>query len=113
MRAVLIVIAFLFASSANAESIPYNPKITMKVGQTVTLKGVRTKCDGTRAPRYFSIRGKFPKVKIGEFQDGGAGTVLSDSCGKEVPARAVRFKATKAGKAKFKLYKDAFEITVR
>jgi len=113
MRTVLILVAFLFASSASAEQIPYNSKITMKVGQTVTLKGVRTRCNGTRAPRYFAIRGKFPKVNIGEFKDGGAGTVLSKSCGKEVPGRAVLFKATKKGRAEFELYKDTFVITVR
>lgn len=113
MRVALIFLALFMATSARADPIPYNPKITMKVGQTVTLKGVRTECDGTRAPRFDSIKRRFPRVGIGEFRDGGAGTVLSDRCRKEVPARGVLFKATKSGRATFKLYKDSFDITVR
>lgn len=113
MRLVLMFVAILVATAASAEQIPYNPRITMKVGQTVTLKGVRTHCDGRRAPGYFFIKGRFPKVAIGEFKDGGSGTVDSRSCKKEVPARAVLFKATEKGRAKFELYKDRFDITVK
>ena len=113
MQLILAAILFLFASQAHAEKIPYNPKITMKVGQTVTLKGVRTQCDGKRAPSYVSISNRFPKLKIGYYKDGGKGTVMSGFCKKEVPARAVLFKATKKGRTKFKLFKDSFDITVR
>ncbi len=38
---------------------------------------------------------------------------MSGLCKKEVPARAVLFKATKKGRTKFKLFKDSFDITVR
>ncbi len=113
MRIVLMLGMMLFASSASADQIPYHPKIVMKVGQTVVLKGVRTRCDGKRAPGFWSIKGKFPKVKIGKFKDGGAGTVQSRSCEKNVPGRAVLFEATKKGRAKFELYEDKFDVTVR
>ena len=43
----------------------------------------------------------------------GKGTVNSKSCNKEVPARAIVFKATKKGKASFQLYGDKFVVTVK
>tara|TARA_R110000751_G_scaffold288076_4_gene393328 strand:+ start:186188 stop:186529 length:342 start_codon:yes stop_codon:yes gene_type:complete len=113
MRFFIFAVACLVATTAWAGQIPYHPKATLKVGQTVILKGVRTKCDGKRAPGFFSLRSKFPKVKIGVFKDGGKGTVNSKSCNKEVPARAIVFKATKKGKASFQLYGDKFVVTVK
>ncbi|MCC0020216.1 MAG: hypothetical protein H6888_03975 [Nitratireductor sp.] len=113
MRILILALSLAIASPALAEMIPYNPRISMKVGQTVVLKGIRSACDGNRAPNFHALSSRFPRIVLGKFKDGGTGTMESRNCGKEVPARKILFTATKKGHAKFNLYQDEFDISIR
>ena len=106
--------AVVFATDPNvyAGDIPYNSNVNLKVGQSVVLKGVRAKCDGTKAPSFASLK-KLPKPKTGVLSDGGAGTVDSKRCKGRVPGRAVIFTAKKAGSERLIIYKDEVIIKVR
>ena len=97
-----------------AGDIPYRSKVELKVGQSVILKGVRARdCDASRASSFSHISGKLPNLKIGRLSNGGTGTVDSNSCGKTVPARAIKFTATKKGTQRFTIYGDRFKVTVK
>ncbi len=96
-----------------AQGFPFNRNVTLSIGDSIILKGVRSACDGTRAPAWAQVKSRLPKSKTGKFSNGGAGTVISDSCGKELPARGVKFKATKSGSESFTIFKDRFRITVQ
>lgn len=107
-----MVIALTFSAFGSfAAEIPFNKKVKLKVGQSIVLKGVRNNCDAKRAPSFASLR-KLPKLKTGVLTDGGAGTTISTSCGGSVPARAIKFKATKSGKERARIYGDTIKITV-
>ena len=57
-------------------------------------------------PRRAALRAGFQDPKRESFRNGGGGTVDSGKCGKEVPARGVKFKATKPGSETLTIYKD-------
>ena len=109
---VLIAASVFMASSvyASAKDIPYYKNVRMKVGQTIVLKGVRGECNAKSAPSFASLR-RLPKPKLGVLLDGGPGTVFSKNCDRKVPARAIKYKATKSGKEMISVYED--RITIR
>lgn len=113
MGIALSLIVASMAGSAYAKDFPYHKHATLKVGQSIILKGVRGNCEDTTAPTWARIRGRLPKSKTGKFSDGGAGTVRSDSCGKRVVARGVRFTATTKGRENLVIYNDGSRITVK
>jgi hypothetical protein len=99
------------SGAVHADNIPYYNKVTLNVGQSAVLKGVRHKnCDSKRAPGSF---GKLPKTKLGKFKRGKKGTINSVSCGKEVPARELIFVARKRGTEKLIVKGDPITITVK
>lgn len=100
-------------AAAHAKDIQYRQYVTLAVGQSTILKGVRTRCDGATAPSWAEIRGRLPKSKTGRFSDGGAGTVDSKSCKGRVPARAVKFTATKQGRETLVIFNDGTRVTVK
>jgi hypothetical protein len=102
----------LLSNNAYAGDIPYNPKVTLKIGQSIILKGVRSSC-GKPADGWSNIAKKLPKSKTGEFSNGGTGTVVSDRCGGPTPGRAVKFTATAKGKERLRIYDDSFSVTVQ
>ncbi len=95
-----------------AKDFPYRQTVSLKVGQSVILKGVRNQCSKDKAPSWGSLT-KMPKLKTGVLTDGGTGTMISKTCNGRVAARAIKFKATKPGSEKVNIYKDAFRITVK
>jgi hypothetical protein len=103
---------FLVSNNGYAGDIPYNPKVTLKIGQAVILKGVRSRC-GKPADSWSNIARRLPKSKTGEFSNGGTGTVMSDKCGGPTPGRAVKFTATSKGKERLRIYDDNFSVTVQ
>lgn len=118
--ALLISAAFLLtpATSSLAKDIPYHRSVTLKVGQTIVLKGVRSSNCGTEAPSWQTISKKLPASKLGSYSDGGAGTVKSNHCFNTygihyVPARGVRFTAKTRGTEKLKIFLDPVSITVK
>ncbi|AXS41130.1 hypothetical protein D1F64_15270 [Breoghania sp. L-A4] len=88
--------------------------MTLKVGESIVLKGVRNAdCDNT-VPSWDHVRRGLPRSKLGVFSDGGAGTVQSKSCGnKRVGARGVRFKARKTGTEQLSIFSDGVRVTVK
>lgn len=111
--AILMLLPMMIIPSGYswAGDIPYQRSVSLSVGQSTILKGVRTECDGNRAPSFASLR--LPKPKTGRLSNGGTGTVESGSCGKTVPARAIKFTATKKGSESITIYKDRIKITVK
>lgn len=107
-----LIVLLAAAPGALAAEIPYNAKPSIKVGQTIVLKGVRSDC-GAAARSFKQIAGYLPSSKLGTFSDGGVGTVQSRSCGGPTPARAVRFTATAKGRESFTIAGDDFTITVK
>lgn len=105
-------IAVASTVSAVAADIPYRRNVVLKVGQSVVLKGVRPKCNRTRAPRFNRLR-RLPSSRLGLLLDGGTGTVKSNRCGKVMPARAIKFRATRRGRETLSIYGDTISITVR
>jgi len=101
------------AASAEARDFQYNRNVTLSVGQSVVLKGVRAGDCGSKAPSWGQIERKLPKSKTGSFSNGGSGTVKSNSCGKSVAARGVRFTAKKPGSESLNIYDDRISITVK
>jgi hypothetical protein len=109
---ILTLLLLFGVQYAQAKDFTYKKHLTLKVGQSVILKGVRYRCSTTRAPSFKSLR-KLPRLKTGILMDGGIGTMQSRTCKGRVAARGIRFKATKKGKETALIYSDAFYITVK
>jgi hypothetical protein len=95
---------------AVAQSIPHNANPTVRVGQTVTLKGVRGECG--QQPLPFSRLTQLPRPNHGRLSAGRVGTVNSNSCGGPTPAIEIRYTGNSPGTERFMVYNDAFTITV-
>lgn len=102
----------LFTDGALAQNIPYRPNVTLQVGESIILKGVRGNDCGA-APMWNHIAGRMPRSKLGRLSDGGRGVTDSGSCGKRVPARAVKFTAQRAGSERIVVFDDPISITVK
>jgi len=112
-RFLVAVSSVYFAGSVllYAKDIPYNKKVHLKVGQIIVLKGVRSECSAKVAPSFKELS-RLPKPKFGVLLDGGVGTLFSKNCDRKVPARAIKFKATKSGKETISVYDDRVTIRV-
>ena len=110
--ALVMALGLGLASSAYAADIPYRKTVTLNVGQSIILKGVRAECNDTRAPSFASLN-RLPKPKTGVLSDGGAGTLNSNHCKKNVPARAIKFTAKTKGTETIEIYNDKVSITVK
>ena len=105
------VLALLSSQSPTAaQSIPYNASPTVRVGQTVTLKGVRGECG--QQPSPFNRLTQLPRPNHGRLSAGKVGTVNSNSCGGPTPALEIRYTGTSPGTERFTIYNDAFTVTV-
>lgn len=113
IKIVLLLSAFFTINSANAQNIPYKKSVTLKVGQSVVLKGVRSRDCGDVAEPWTPIKARLPKSKLGSFSNGGEGTVKSRSCKKRVAARGILFTAEKVGKERLLIFSDPVRITVK
>lgn len=107
------VLMGLFSVPASAQNIPFNQSVSMKVGQTTVIHGVRGRSCTDPAPSWAEARATLPASSLGTFSDGGVGTRGSRSCGGSVPARAVRFKATKKGSEVVTIQGDSISVTVQ
>ena len=103
----------LATTPATAQNIPTNLNVSLKVGQSTIIHGMRGQACGAPAPSWAQTAATLPNIQIGTFSDGGIGTRGSRSCGGNVPARAIRFKATKKGSQVVNLYGDLVTITVQ
>ena len=103
----------ILSSNSSAADFKYKRSVTLKIGQSVILKGVRSRDCGDKAEEWGPIKNRLPKSKLGKFSDGGAGTVSSNSCGGKVGGRGIRFTADKVGKERLVIFSDAVRITVK
>lgn len=113
-----LALGILLAQPAAAGDFAYHRSVSLKVGQSIVLKGVRNHNCGTRPPGWASIQRQLPKSKLGSFSDGGTGTVQSNFCRerhdiKRVAARGVRFTARTRGQERLTILRDPVSITVR
>ena len=99
--------------AGHAASVSLKPNVSLNVGQSMIVTGVRNRECGGGAPSWSNIKSRLPRSKTGKFSNGGTGTLDSDSCGETVAVRAVRFTATKAGTEKVKVFGDRISITVK
>jgi hypothetical protein len=117
MRAIATVIGAVFigltALPVAAQNIPTNLNVSLKVGQSTIIHGMRGQACGAAAPSWAQVASSLPSTEIGSFSDGGIGTRSSRVCGGNVPARAIRFKATRRGSEAVNVQGDLVSITVR
>lgn len=109
--AIISLASLLALDSAAAQTFQYRRDVTLRVGESVILKGVRWDC-GNRAPSWRQIAAGIPESSLGRFSDGGAGTTKSNRCNAVVGARGVRFTATKPGSETLTIYDDRIRIRV-
>lgn len=109
----LAISAATLALPAHAAEFHTRKSVTLKVGQSTVLKGVRGGCKDKEAPSWKKIAGKLPKSKTGSFSDAGAGTTHSKSCNGEVQARGVRYTAKSRGTETLTIYKDKVKIEIK
>lgn len=101
----------LMTSSVVAQNIPFSPNVSVRVGQSVVLKGVRGSECGKPALAFRQLS-QLPKSSLGSLSDGGVGTTQSRACGGATPARAIKFTAQKVGSEQLTIYDDVINITV-
>jgi len=104
---------FAFTLPADAKDFPYRRNVTLSVGGSTVLKGVRSGDCSDSAPSWSRVSRGLPKSKLGSFSDGGEGTVKSNSCGQRVGARGVRFTAKTKGTERFVIFDDTISVTVK
>lgn len=109
----LLSFGVLFSNAALAADFKYRRSVTLSVGQSAILKGMRNPDCEDSAPKWSWVRGNLPKSKLGAFSDGGRGTVKSKNCGGRVGARGVKFTAKKPGNERFIIRGDAVRVTVK
>lgn len=108
----VLVWSLLAAVPAQATDFKYRRAVTLQIGQSIILKGVRSHDCSDRAPSWGHVRSGLPKTKLGKFSNGGKGYTDSNSCGGRVAARGIRFTAKKSGKETLTIFKDSVRITV-
>jgi hypothetical protein len=101
------------AGHAHAQNIPTNRNVALKVGQSTIIHGARGNACGAPAPSWAEVAPTLPASSIGTVSDGGVGTRGSRSCGGNVPARAIRYKAIKKGAEVVTIQGDPISITVQ
>ena len=109
----LLLASLLSHTAALAEDFGFREAVELAVGDSVILKGVRNRECGAEAPSWERISGGLPSSDLGKLSDGGAGYTESDRCGGRVPARGIRFTATRSGTETLEVYKDEIRITVK
>jgi hypothetical protein len=116
-HAITVTLASLLicaaALPAFAADFLYRRNVDLVVGQSIVVKGVRSDDCTDKPPAWSGIKVKLPSAKLGSFSDGGAGTIKSNSCGKVVGARGIRFTAAAKGSETLTVLDDPVSVTVR
>lgn len=113
LASTLLFISLFVSVPGMAEDFPFNDVVEIKVGESVILKGVRGRECEDPAPAWSRLADRLPSSDLGILSDGGAGFTDSGRCKGRVPARGVKFTATKPGTETLEIYKDEFRITVK
>ncbi len=110
--AVLFVVLPIVTPSVNAQEIPYQKNVSLQIGESAIIYGVRGNC-GQPAPSWEEIAKQLPTVSTGKFSDGGVGTRWSRGCGGPTPARAIQYTATASGNEQLMLFRDPVNIEAK
>jgi hypothetical protein len=95
----------------HAPIVPFNPVVTMKVGDTRPIYAERGDCG--KLPRDWElVESDQPALRPGTFSDGGLARRFSKFCQGLTPARAIVFTATTPGIEEFEIQGDFFKMTV-
>lgn len=114
MRCAGLMLSLIVAATpAAAAEFAYNRDVSLKVGQSIVLKGVRAGDCGEVAPSWQDLSAALPKPRLGSLSDGGTGVVDSRACKGRVAARGVRFTARKPGSESFVVFDDKITVTVK
>lgn len=95
----------------NAPIIPFEPRVSMKLGEERNIYAVRGDC-GKLPPEWADVSAGLPVARTGSFSDGGLARRFSKFCQGLTPARGIRFTATGAGMEEFEIQGDFFKMTV-
>ena len=113
LAAILLCTALFSASSGLAQDFAYRELVELQVGESAILKGVRNRECGDPAPDWGRISDGLPSSDLGSLSDGGAGFAEGNRCGGRVPARGIKFTASKPGTETLEIYEDTVRITVK
>lgn len=95
----------------HAPIVPFNPVVTMKVGDMRPIYAERGDCG--KLPRDWEmVESDLPSLRTGTFSDGGLARRFSKFCQGLTPARAIVFTATTPGVEEFEIQGDFFKMTV-
>ena len=97
---------------AQAQEIPYQKNVSLQVGESAIIYGVRGEC-GQPAPSWEDIAKQLPTISAGRFSDGGIGTRWSRACRGATPARAIQYTAITDGNDQLILFQDPVNIEVK
>lgn len=110
LAATGLVIAFcaapVLAQSNNV--IQWVPSLTLKVGQSAVVHGVRGKCGTMPGSKKLKTR----YFRTGKLTYGKPGVRQSVTCGGLTPAVEAIFVATKPGTERFEISNDIIRVTV-
>ena len=98
---------------AQSNDIKYRKSISLKVGQSAVIHGLRGNCGSMPSKSDIAkMEQKYGDVKVGRIVAGKAGSRRSGSCGGVTPAIEAIFVAEKPGSVQFKLFGDDVKIRV-
>ena len=115
---VSAAIIFLTSTSLtfadNSNKVPYRDKVTVKVGQSVVVHGLRGKCGALPTKSDVSkMQKQYGNVQVGKIVAGKQGVRNSKSCGGATPVIEAVFVAQSKGRVAFELFGDPISITVK
>lgn len=112
MRALLtlgLAILLPVAVLAQETTISYKERVTLSVGQSVVIHGIRGDCGQPPAKSEISL----PALQTGTLSLGKLGVRNSGSCGGPTPAIEVIFTATTKGRESFEVEGDKISVRVK
>jgi hypothetical protein len=107
--------AFAGATPLQAQSLPApGATITLKIGQSVPLYGMRTKDCAAESPAYDRAITAMPAAKFVSYSDGGTGKRKSKACAdKDIGIRIIKITGSSAGSETLTVGTDKFNIVVK
>lgn len=94
------------------KNIATRPYVLLSVGQSIDIHSVRDGGCKNIAPTWKYTRRLLPRVKLGIFEDGGAGWRYDNTCRKFMKVRAVNYRAKKPGKEIFMVLGQMIQVTI-
>jgi len=121
MQKISLVIAaaavFLSATAAfadNSNKVPYRKNVSVKVGQSIVIHGLRGECGMLpKESAVTAMEKRYRDIKVGKITAGKKGVRNSASCGGRTPVVEAIFTAQQKGRVKIDLFGDIISIRVK